>query len=925
MKKRIISISLVIMVVLSTFTFVNAADLDYDQYLSKFPQTTPQTEVSVNINSFTSSPDYAKLTDGGVYTGEDGYVDFSVDVLEEGFYNIEMKYYTVEGKGSAIVRSLYIDGQIPCTQAKSLTFTRAFVNASDVIIDSHGNQIRPVQIEKPMWLTTWFCDAMGYTNEPLKFYFTKGNHILRLQAVKEPVVIGSLTLKQYVAPPAYTTPTEKGSYAPPVYIQGEDAVLKSDSMLYPLTDNSSVATQPSSADKILLNTIGANKWSSVGQWLVWNFDVNQSGVYTISMRQRQNLVPGQASYRQIYIDDKVPCIEFNSYMFLYNNSWKITTLKNKDENYRFYLKAGNHTIKMQVVLGELSDVVSRVNDSIVALNQIYRDFLMIIGPNPDSNRDYQFKALLPNDLTALMTESAKLKEIYKDFVDLNGIGGSQAQILNNIAVMTEKLAKNPNKIASMFSDFSNNISALGTFITTAKNQPLEIDYIALTTDDKDIPKVESGFFSDFIFAAKQFIASFFVDYNHIGKNSDNEAIKVWITSGNDQANSLTQMSNNYFTPQTGINAAIQLVPANTLLTATLANKGPDVALHLGQSEPMNYAIRGAIIDISKFDGFDEVKKAFQPSAMTPLTFNNCVYGLPETQDYPVMFYRTDILDQLGLAPPETWDDVIAMLPILNKNNLNFGLPIPMATNVAGLGFPPFVTFLYQNGGTIYNKQQTKSALDSDAAINAFTEWTNFYTQYSLPYQYNFLNRFRSGEIPIGIADYGTYNAISVFAPELNGMWKFALVPGTRRADGSIDRTVASSIVACSIMANSKNKQNSWKFIKWWTSASAQEIFGREIESIMGTAARYQTANIEAMYQIPWVTSDFKLLLQQWSQTKGIPEIPGSYMASRYVDFGFKQVVLQNSLETDCGQILINQSKLLTEEIQAKRKEFRLVQ
>ena len=66
-----------------------------------------------------------------------------------------------------------------------------------------------------------------------------------------------------------------------------------------------------------------------------------------------------------------------------------------------------------------------------------------------------------------------------------------------------------------------------------------------------------------------------------------------------------------------------------------------------------------------------------------------------------------------------------------------------------------------------------------------------------------------------------------------------------------------------------------------------------------------------------------MLLEQWEYTKGIPEVPGSYMTSRYVDFGFKQVVLGNTTETDPIQILINQNKRINEEIKAKRKEFGL--
>ena len=59
-----------------------------------------------------------------------------------------------------------------------------------------------------------------------------------------------------------------------------------------------------------------------------------------------------------------------------------------------------------------------------------------------------------------------------------------------------------------------------------------------------------------------------------------------------------------------------------------------------------------------------------------------------------------------------------------------------------------------------------------------------------------------------------------------------------------------------ILSKTKHPQEAWKFIKWWTDAEAQSKFGKELESIMGTAARYSTANKEAMYDIPWAKTDF---------------------------------------------------------------------
>lgn len=49
-------------------------------------------------------------------------------------------------------------------------------------------------------------------------------------------------------------------------------------------------------------------------------------------------------------------------------------------------------------------------------------------------------------------------------------------------------------------------------------------------------------------------------------------------------------------------------------------------------------------------------------------------------------------------------------------------------------------------------------------------WTRFYTDYSFPLTYDFYNRFRTGEMPLGLAPYSMYNTLSALAPELDGLW-----------------------------------------------------------------------------------------------------------------------------------------------------------
>lgn len=292
----------------------------------------------------------------------------------------------------------------------------------------------------------------------------------------------------------------------------------------------------------------------------------------------------------------------------------------------------------------------------------------------------------------------------------------------------------------------------------------------------------------------------------------------------------------------------------TLLPATLAGQGPDIAMQIENDLPVNFAMRNASTDLTQFADFEEVRERFRPSAVVPYSYDGGVYALPETQTFNMLFYRKDVLDQLDLEIPQTWDEVSNLLAVLSKNHMQFGLPVVAQAAVQGQNIPPnsmYAALLFQNGGQLYRNDGKESDLDSRIGIETFKQWTEFYTDYKLEREYDFSNRFRTGQMPIGIADYTTYNQLSVFAPEIRGMWGFAPVPGTIQKDGSINREVPSGGSAVVMMKKAKDKEASWEFMKWWTSEATQTVFGREMEGLMGAAARYPTANIKALDSLPW--------------------------------------------------------------------------
>ena len=918
---------------------VTSESYTYLKYLNDHSSAAyPENDISVNVTDFTKGEGVEVLQEyegaqNVLLTEENSDVEWQVEVPEAGLYNIHMEYYTVKSRGVDIERKIYINGEIPFAGADAINFLRIWTNKGEVIVDNQGNEIRPSQIDVPSWTESYFEDDLGYFSEPYAFYFDKGVNTVRLEGVNEPVVIKSLTFKSIKEKPSYTEyeaslPAVASSDTAANYkqvVQGENSTYRSSPSLYAIYDRSSPATTPASVATIKLNMIGGNAWRIAGNWIEWEFEVPEDNYYNITVKGRQNYNRGFVSNRAVYIDGEIPFKELNNIRFRYSNKWDNLTLGEENgEPYKFYLTKGKHTIRLEVTLGELGLILNEMSASVTNLNSVYRKILVLTGANPDRYRDYRIAKQYPQVIEEMSYEYKRLYKMVDDIVAYSGQRASQVAPALNLAKQLEKFVEKPDRISREFVAFKNNISALGTSILTLSEAPLDIDSITITGLNAEPDVANESFLARATHEIKSFIATFTTDYNAIGNLHDSDdAIEVWMLAGRDQSTILKSMIDDTFTPTSGVKVNVKLVEAGNLLNAVLAGKGPDVVLTLGQSEPVNYALRGAVEDLTQFSDINEILNNYHPSAYEPYRFQGGIYAIPETQTFNVMFYREDILAQMGLEVPQTWEDLISILPAIQQNNMVVVMPSTEGTmtntnsNLNGI-----LAFIYQYGGRLYDDEGKTVLIDNESAVQAFEKYTKFFTQYKLPVAYDFANLFRSGQCPIGIVDFTTYNQLAVFAPEIRGLWEFTLMPGIAREDGSIDRSCNSGGV-CSIMLkqdDEKLKQNAWTFIKWWASADSQVRFGQELESVMGAAARYASANLNAFEKLSWNSDQLRILNEQRSWAIGYREIAGGYFTSRHITNAIRKI---NNTNADVRETVLDYATTINEEIEKKRLEFGL--
>lgn len=880
-----------------------------------------------------------------VYSGEkDNSVTWEFEIASEGLYEVTVDYLAMEGNGAKIQRTVLIDGTMPFEEAASISFYRVF-REGNVTWNSIGDEVWPVQEEDCIWQSVGLQDGQGFFENPLLFYLEKGKHSLTFRYIDQAMGIGNLTI---AAPePVMTYAQVSAEYERQGYrnasegsnvkIQAEDSSWRNDSVIR-RENNVDPNVEPYDLTVRLLNTVGGYRWRVGNQSVSWDITVPESGLYTINMKTAQSTTNGMPSYRKITIDGKVPFEEMKLYQFDYNKIWYGETLSDKEGNpYLFYLEKGTHELTLEVKLGDFTEIIERTIDDLQYLSDLTREITKITGTEPDPNYEYELYRSMPELSDEMGYVADRLEETAGLLAVISNEKTSMENNYRTIVDMLREFEKDVDTIPRALSELDTALSNMGTYITSIQICPLCLDYIEVTSPDTEFVVPKTSFLKKAWATTVNFVMSFFKDYDSIGMVTDasgeQKVLEVWIARGADWGELLKEMADEQFTPETGIVVNVNVIPSgqlstgsiNTLMLSVTSNDAPDVALSVDYNLPSEFAFRGAAVDLTQFEGYEELAAQYYNTMFEPYRYSGGVYAFPETMDFTCMIYRTDIIEDLGIEIPETWDDLLqTVLPTLYENSMTFAFPVDTTISTTSpSAYRGFTMLLLQKGGAYYSEDLRSSALDSAVAYDAFKMWTNMYTNYDVDEQSNFFTRMRTGTQPIGIGNYTTYLQLLTSAPELYGRWAIAPVPGMRQEDGSVNNVVGTiSSTSCMILEQSDLQQEAWQFLQWWLSEETQVNYGRQLEALLGTGARWNTANKEAFYSLPWDRDDEAVIKDSLETAIEQPIVPGGYFTGRHIINAWNRVCVNNENVRDALEKAV---KDIDEEIINKRKEFNLEQ
>ncbi len=854
-------------------------------------------------------------------------IEYTVNADADGIYYLALDYKPADNTYLEYTISIAVNGKNQYSEQKTIALPIIWKDSvSEYQTDRYGDQIAPVQSKVPGVYKTYLFNNTYSSAAPLPVSLKKGANTITITNVSnDGLEVGSLYVESAESKaPDYTTYKEKYKDKNVVHdlisINATDYTDKNSAeIIYQASQNP--ALYPFNAEYKKLNILS---WTSTGAEINYTVKVEKDGLYAVALHY-SNDKEETNSFQTIRIDGQVPFKEFESYPFEYTSgSWANKVLADEKGNpYYVYLTAGEHKLTIKTE-GEAIAEALRYGRLIAAhVTDFALEIKKIAGENPDKYRTWKMTQYIPEIADYLAAYKTLLQHIrYTLQYDMDyGTNSALMSYLDKAEQFVTEMAEYPDEIALYTSDLTGRdnsmLVAMSTFTSALMKESFSLDRIYLCDSGKKLPAAKANVFK----TAGNSIAGVYYSFTspkYKIKDNDDEVLEIWVNRALTHVDLLQKMVDTEFTPKTGIKVKISVMPdANKLTLASAANDTPDVALGLSSYMPFDLACRGALYDLTRFPDFWETAGRFAPGTMVPYTYNEGIYAIPETMDFAATIYRTDIFNNLNLEVPDTWDELINLLPTLQRYGMNFYHNIS-----SGVGYKWFyqtTPLLYQNGGHLYTDDGMSTAIDSVESVQGLKRLGELFVAYSLDTTVNeFFNSFRYSTLPIGICDSNTYILIKNGAAELQGQWALAPYLGTKQEDGSVARWYVANGSGGVIFKDTDKAEEAWAFLKWWTEKETAVEYTYTLRSSYGDTYFWLPSNLEALEQAPIDQEDKEIILSMSEWLRDVPRTPGQYLLERSISDIWNAMVLDG----ESAQVAADEKVIeINREIKKKMKEL----
>jgi len=948
-KKRLLVGSLVIVIAL--ILFVNPRDeiayksfntsLDtasdyaenyYRNVKTSFPSKHGEEEFVFQASDYTGSD----LVNGSPYLYDELLFDMeendeivlNLNVPEAGVYNIVLDYVHNSNNILPNEISVKVNDSFLYEESRIIKLPSLWEFESDeFILDRYGNEVLPNSVKTNQVQRVRLHDTTALNVDPLLFALEAGDNEITISLETGSMFLGAVMVTPPVETPTYEDylASQSGELVDSQIILGASELDYKNNPSIRLRAESDPSALTFDIDSLRLNAIDGYSYRSGNDEISFELEVEESGYYYLGLKYRQDYLMQMPVFRELRINGEVPFEEAKMLQFHYSPDYQNVLFGDPDP-YKFYLEEGTQLLTLRTVLEPYRDVYQTMVGIMEEITDLSLEVKKLTGNTSDRYRSWDVEEYIPDVKDRLDRWIVSLEEISAHLISYSH-QDNPGEITNiNLALdKLEELRSNvneiPNKMMLLGDGNTSASQLLGSAVQNFLENGLDVQSVYASGDD-DLPRAEANIFRKAYVSTYRFFASFSTQDYQVG-NVEGDTLDVWVNHPRQYIEIMQMMIDSGFTEETGIDVKLSLMPdENKLILANAANYAPDVALGVNHWIPYEFAIRGASVDLRQFDGYEETIAQFSEGVMVPYVFEEGMFGLPETQNFWVTFYREDILESLDIPVPDTWNEVIEILPELQRFDMNYYEPLAFFK-----GFKPFVAtmpFIYQFGGTLYSEDGMTTAINSEETLEGMQMMTDLFTVYNMPKEVpNFYQHFRYGTMPVGISDLATYLQLTIAAPEIAGKWSIAPHPGVLNEEtGEVERWAASGAQSSMILSASDQQEDAWKFLEWWMSTEVQTNFALRLQTTYGTEYLWNTANLEAFAQLPLPKEHIDTILTQWEFALEASRIPGAYMVEREISNAWNTIVFDDA---NPRITLDEATKTANREILYKMEEFGYVE
>lgn len=198
-------------------------------------------------------------------------------------------------------------------------------------------------------------------------------------------------------------------------------------------------------------------------------------------------------------------------------------------------------------------------------------------------------------------------------------------------------------------------------------------------------------------------------------NGKNLKLEYWTNSGSESEQIVEVMKDwNKQNPDTQVK--VTMIPGSPtdyyqkLSTAFAAGKGPDI-FAISPAELVKYVDSDLAYPVNEW--IDPNKDDYFENTLAPITFEDKIYAFPSNMGMLALFYNKKLLEEKGLQPPKTWNELLEVAKKLTTKD-RYGLLIE--TNEGAYQNYEFYPFVWMNDGDILSQDGKKVTVKDNDAV-----------------------------------------------------------------------------------------------------------------------------------------------------------------------------------------------------------------